>query len=274
MDVMDGDPDIVRLHVLPDYSRGFLFSWEVGPGFESGPPWEFLVQAGESETGPWRDLSPVLEGASMWRADGSARVGKSRALSFRVLLRTPDGVSASHPVSPYGDLGRKDFLIGRDVMRRELLHLREMAGVEVLLFRRSSWGPRCGCVDPVTGQVRDSHCRRCLGTGKSPPYMAPVRAWASFSEDSRHLVEHSQGGLGMAEQKSFEARLLSSAPLDKNDVVHDVASGKRYYVDRVSVAAEIRRVPLVQNVVLNEIAVTDAAYMATGGTAPWCSTSI
>lgn len=254
------DPAITKVDVYPDYSRGFTFTWSVNPDLEEPGPWEFLVQSGQSETGGWRDISPVLSGVSAWSSNGGIRVGKGYALFFRVLMRTGSGVHVSHVVTPYGDLGRQEFLIGRDVMRREMLHCRKLAGVEVDLYRQGSWGPWCPCRDPVTGQVRDSHCPNCLGTGRLPPYHGPFRTWCLFSEDSRHSLEHAQGGMGMSEQRAFSARMVASVPLAKNDVVHDVRSGKRYYVDRPSIVAEIRRVPLVQSCVVNEVAVTDPVY--------------
>ena len=43
-------------------------------------------------------------------------------------------------------------------------------------------------------------------------------------------------------------------------MIVDLRSDKRYYVDAASVVAEMRRVPIVQEVVANEAATTDVIY--------------
>lgn len=254
------DPPLARVRVLPDYGKGFTFAWEVAGGFSEPGPWQFIVQMAPSPEGDWRDISPILTNVYAWRSVGPFRVNKSFVLYFRVLMRTGTTIHSSLPVTPYGDLDRREFLIGKEIMRREVLHARNLAGVEVDLWSASTWGPRCDCKDPVTGHVRNSSCKKCFGTGFNPGYHGPFSLWGSFSEDSNHTLEHSQDGAGLKEQKIFQMRIVAAVPIKKNDVVHDRRSGKRYYVQAASSAAEIRRVPLVQSCVLSEIATTDPAY--------------
>lgn len=258
-----GDPVVTRFQVAPDYGSGFVFSWDVRPDFEEPGPWEFLVQAAESPAGDWRDVSPVVANAFAWRSDSHLRVGKGYVLYFRLLMRSPSGIHESVVVTPYGDLSRRDFLIGRDVMRIAVLQSRTMAGVEVDLWSSSTWGPRCECRDPVTGRVRDTHCRKCLGTGYNPGYHGPFRVWADFSPNAAHTVEAGQDGSGVVSQKQFEVRMVASVPLKKNDAIRDIRSGKIYYVDKAQYDTEIRRVPLLQNCVVFEAPVTDAVYAIT-----------
>ena len=254
------DPAIARVDVLPDYGRGFVFHWSVSGGFEEDGPWQFLVQCAPSQAGEWHDISPILENVSAWRSEGPLRVSKERVLFFRVLMRTAKGIHASHVVSPYGDLGRRDFLVGRDVMRIESLHFRKFSGVEIDIWSISGWGPRCECRDPVTGHVRDSHCRKCFGTGYDPGYRGPFRTWAGFSTDSQHKVETDQEGSNIDSTKIFEMKVVASIPLKKHDVIRDVGSGKMYYVDTVASASEIRRVPLIQTAAVFEAPTTDVVY--------------
>lgn len=256
---------ITRVHVVPDYNRGFVYYWDVAGDFEDPGPWQFLVQAAESEVGPWRDISPILTNVFAFRASGPVRVSKAFVLYFRVLLRTPVKVYESPVVSPYGDLDRREFLIGRDIMRMEVLHHSKLGGVEIDVWSASNWGPRCACRDPVTGHVRDSKCKRCLGTGYDPPYHGPFRVWGSFSPDSQHQTEFNESGDGVSEKKSFSIDLVASVPMKKGDIVKDVRSGKMYHVNIVAVKTELRRVPLLQSCSVMEAAVTDAIY-SVGGT--------
>lgn len=251
---------ISKVHVVPDYYRGFVFYWDMTGGFDDPKPWQFLVQAAETPAGDWRDISPILTNAFAYRNDAPVRLGKSFVLYFRVLMRTQNGIYESPVVSPYGDLDRREFLIGRDIMRMEVLHHRKLGGVEIDVWSSSSWGPRCDCRDPVTGHVRDSKCKKCLGTGYDPPYHGPFRVWGSFSPDAQHKMGFAEGGNGVTEQKPFTIDLVASIPMKKGDAVKDIRSGKMYAVDSVAVKTEIRRVPLLQQCTVLESALTDPIY--------------
>jgi len=257
----NGDPAIARLDVTPDYSKGFLFSWRLRGGFNDPYPWKFRVQGALSQNGPWTDISPALENRVAWRAPGGLRVNKSDVIFLRLVLDTPEGHYESYVRTPYGDLDRREFLIGKEVMRKEVLHMSKLAGTECEVWSVANYGPRCPhCLDPITGQPRVGHCRYCLGTGFEHPYIGPFPSWCTFSENNQHQLSEGLDGNGMLEQKRFQVRMVNSVPVKKNDVVHDKGSGKRYYVNQVAIAAEIRRVPLVQTLVVDEIAVTDPAY--------------
>ena len=259
------DPAISRFSIVPDYCKGFVFHWALRGGFNDRYPWRFKVQMGLTQEGEWHDLSPVLENVYAWRAADPPRVNKSPVLFFRLVLDTPDGHYVTDARTPYGDLDRREFLIARDIMRREVLHMTKLAGVECDVWSIANYGPRCThCIDPETGHSRDSHCRFCFGTGYDPPYRGPFRVWCLFSEDNQHKVAEGQEGNGVDEQKVFTARMISSVPVKKNDILHDAASAKRYYVQETQISAELRRVPIVQTLVVSEIAVTDPAYRVGG----------
>lgn len=255
------EPAIARLDIVPDYAKGFLFHWVLRGGFNDPYPWKFRAQAGRTQDGPWVDISPTLENKNSWRAPGGLRVNKSDILFLRLVLDTPAGHYFSAPRSPYGDLDRNEFLIARDIMRREVLHMSKMAGTQCGVYSVANYGPRCPhCLDPITGQPRAGHCRYCLGTGFDHPYKGPFPAWCTFSENNQHQLGQSQDGNGMQEQKRFQVRMVYAIPVKKNDIIHDRGSGKRYNVNAVQIAAELRRVPLVQNLVVDEIALSDPAY--------------
>jgi len=258
---MDHDPAIARLDVVPDYAKGFLFHWRLRGGFNDPRPWKFRVQGALSPDGPWADLSPVLENVISWRAEGGLRVNKSDVIFLRLSMETPAGRYVSETRSPYGDLDRKEFLIGREIMRKEILHMSKMAGTECGVWTVANYGDRCPhCIDPVTGQPRVGHCRYCFGTGFYPAYTGPFPCWCTFSENNQHQLQEGPDGNGMLEQKRFQVRMVNAVPVKKNDIVHDVRSGKRYNVNSVQIVAELRRVPLVQSLVVDEIATSDPAY--------------
>jgi hypothetical protein len=70
----------------------------------------------------------------------------------------------------------------------------------------------------------------------------------------------SQDGSGTVEPRTFTVRMIGTPLMKKNDLVVDIGSGKRYYVDTVQIAAEIRRIPIVQLLTVNEAPLSDVAY--------------
>lgn len=246
--------------ISPSYLGGFLYSWEISGGFNDAGPWKFRVQEGHTAEGPFFDISPEIENVIAWRDEGGKHlVGKSNTLFFRAVMATPSGTYVSDAVQPYGDLGKRDYLLAREIIRRESLRARFLAGVECLIYVRSTFGPRCmHCIDPVTGDVRDSHCSFCLGTGRFPAYFGPHKMMLSFSTDAAHSKANSNDGTH--ETRTFEALAIGNPVIKHGDVIVDTSQDKRYVVGVASVVSEVRRIPCLQNVGLEEAPLSDPVY--------------
>lgn len=204
-------------------------------------------------------ISPAVEDAYVWKELKRNPVGKSDVLYFRLSLKTPNGTYVSPVIKPYGTLPRRDFLIAREIMRQSILHSKGMGGVECLVYITSTFGPKCTkCLDPITGMIRDSHCSTCYGTGRAPAYHGPYTSWVEFSPDVEHITETSQ--TGTTEKKSFQARMIGNPGLKQGDIVIVPSSDKRYYISKVSKTTEIRRVPILQDLILEEAPLTDKIY--------------
>jgi hypothetical protein len=253
------DTAIAKVDIFPDYSGGFLFTWATSGDFNVAPPWVFHVEEAPSVTGPWTDISGPVVDRFMFKESRHRLINKSSVLYYRVRMTAGDNTYFSNVVQPYGDLDRKDFLIGREIMRKEVLHMRGMAGVACSLYSISTFGPWCmKCRDPLTGEIRNSKCKYCLGTGRVNPYNGPYDTWMTFSEDSKHLGQ--DDGFGTFEHRMFDVRIASNIVVKKNDIIVDRGSDKRYYVNQASVVAEIRRIPLVQSLSVSEAPVSDRIY--------------
>lgn len=253
------DSVITKVDVFPDYSGGFTYSWEVNGAFNIAPPWVFHVEQSRAPTDGWTDISGPVVDKYFFKENDRRLINKSAVLYFRVVLDAGGKRYFSSVLQPYGDLVRKDYLIAREIMRKEVLHMRGMAGVAGSLYTLATFGPPCThCVDPITGDIRDSECKHCFGTGRLHPYSGPYDMWMSFSSDQQH--QHHDDGIGTIEQKMYQVRLVANPVAKKNDVIVDSGSNKRYYVNQASVVAEIRRIPLVQQLVVSEAPVSDNAY--------------
>lgn len=254
---------ITRVDIIPSYAKGFSFSWEVSQALADAAPWTFTVEQAPAPAGPWTPVSPEIRGRTSWAETEPRRLSKDAVLYFRVRLKTATGTYYSEPRMPYGDLDRREFLLARDIMRREVLHMRTGAGTLARLWLVAVFGPRCPvCINPVTGDVRDSNCSTCKGTGRSPAYYGPYDVWCSFS-NTRQTTQMAGDGTGTRQPKTFSIRMIGAPLAKKNDLVVDTASDKRYYVDDVQVVAELRRVPVVQVLTAHEAPVSDIAYKVT-----------
>ena len=255
------DP-ITRVRILPSYAKGFTFLWDISQSFSDPGPWTFTVEEGPGHEGPWTIISPVLTNTYAWSEVNKKRiVNKDLILFFRVIMSTSKGTYVSHVRTPYGDLDRRDYLIVREIMRREVLQQSTLAGIQALLWTRALWGPKCTeCTDPFTGSIVNTNCGKCLGTGRIPPYHGPYPIWTTFSPTKRN-TENKPDGTGTVQLYTWDIRMVGFPYAKDNDIVIDIAADKRYVVDGMANLTEIRRVPVVQVLHAKELPTSDPAYM-------------
>lgn len=253
------DLPIAALEILPYHGQGFVFNWELNDSFSAPGPFEFRIQMAPTPTGPWETISgPVID--SYYWADERKPVGKTAARNYRVTMVDAAGVQyASEPVLPAGDLDLREFLIAREILRKEELNARMMAGVRGQVWIAAEYGTKCPkCLDPITGHVRNSHCSKCHGTGFYPSHYGPFTMWLSFSQNQNGMTHDEVGGT--KDDKQFSVRAIGTPRLKKNDVIRDTRTGKMFYIQAVSNAAELRRIPIVQQLTVSEAATTDQCY--------------
>jgi len=250
---------ITRLTITPDYADGFSFEWEVDRAYSGTAAPVFTVQRGETHDGPWEDISPELSNVYAWSSSGRFVVPKDPVLYFRVEMTAGERKYYSSVIQPYGVINKREFLLIRNIRRQELLQMRQMTGVQGCFYSKAVFGPTCtSCTDLVGGDSYSTNCDVCFGTGKSPGYHGPYCCWfvASPSQRAKGVPQ----GPNVREDYSFQFRLVGTPPLKKDDIIVDKAQSKLYYVDTIASVAEVRRVPVVQNVAVHEIPTSSPLY--------------
>jgi len=251
---------IIKLEIFPGYADGFAFRWYMNPLFNDPLPWNSVVELAPAPDEGWVAISPTIVNQFLWASTEPKYINKDQVLYFRVRLTTSKGTYVSDVRKPYGDLPRREFLIAKELMRKEILQARSMSGIIGELWLRSTFGPLCThCKDPVTGDILDSACKYCYGTGREPGYHGPYSAWMTFSPASRD-EQQTQDGAGVREPFSFTIRMVVCPYAKDTDVVVDTCTDKRYYVDQVQNIAEVRRVAIVQDLTVHEAPVTEPIY--------------
>lgn len=254
------DLPLASVEILPYHGQGFVFSWHLNDDFSAPTPFEFYVQLAPSPAGPWHNISGPVVDSCYW-ADVRKPVGKTTSRNYRIVMTDASGRRyASEPVVPCHDMSLEEFLLAREILRKEELNARRFAGIYGQVWLSAEYGFKCpSCLDPITGQVRDSHCSKCHGTGFYPSHYGPFDMWLQFSAEQGHGAEHDAVG-GTKDDNHFAVRVIGSPRIKKNDVLRDPATGKMYYVWNVTNVAEIRRVPIVQQLQVSEAATTDQCY--------------
>lgn len=248
-----------KVTILPHYALGFVFSWEISQSVMDNGPWTYVVEEAPTVDGPWTPISPALTNAC-WIELSKRLINKNLVLFFRIKFTTASHVYYSPTRTPYADLKRREFLIAKDIMRREVLHARTLAGGLAKIWLRSTFGPRCTyCKDPVTDDVLNTSCLYCYGTGRNPGFYGPFEIWFLPTPTQRDTVM-APDGTGTREPIVNTFKTIGFPHVKDGDILVDTVSGKRYYSDQVAQAVELRGYPLVQQIEGREIPVSDPVY--------------
>ena len=251
---------IKRLNVSPSYVLGFTFEWEMVGDFAEPLPWIFTLQESQAIDGPWTSCTPGMVNVFRYTDHKRRVVSKNFVLYFRLMLQTGKGTHWSAPVAPYGDSGVREWLLIRDIMRREVLQARTLSGILGQLWIRQVSGMKCPtCRDPITGSITNSDCPACYGVGYTPGYHGPYDAWLTFTPKQLDTTMAGDG-TGTRQPVTHEVRMVVAPYAKDGDILIDPRQDKRYYVDNVQVQTEIRRIPIVQTLVAHEAPVTEPIY--------------
>jgi hypothetical protein len=255
---------IVNFEIFPNLRPGYTFKWELSPSNTIGKPWRFWVQESETGRDSWRDISPELTNLMRWTEEDRKKFTPERKPYFRVrgLLGTGAGTEVFSSVrDAYADLSKRDFVLVKEIYRKELLQMEKAAGTPVTVWMAMKDGEPCTrCLDPITGEVLDSHCDICLGTGVIGAAHGPYDAWGTFSQTQSH-EKHSQGGAGMEDTRIHQLRMLGSwNGLRRDDLVIDTPSQRIYVIDKQVNLAEYRRIPLAIQFEVHELDMGSILY--------------
>jgi len=243
---------------------GSIVYWGLRRDFCDAGPYSFQLQWAETIEGEFVDAgSPVVD--MYYAVDVTQRVwAKSIESYYRVILTTSEGVYTSFAKQGNGTWNKRDWLIARDIMRKERLLMTKFTGWNGFLLKRKIWGEQCPvCTDWDTQEVGDGKCPTCFGTGKVGGYWPGYETWAyeipatpknrekTWVDDRTYIHE---------DQVLPQMRMSAYPHLGSYDVFVDGDSGRRYVLRKVSVAAEMRGIPLINNVEFKLAPFTDIIY--------------
>lgn len=234
--------------------------WGLERGFNDTGPYYYRLQWAETSTGDWVDVDtgPLIDVFSA--VDSAQHVwAKELETYYRIILTTQEGVYTSFPQQASGTWNKREWLVGRDICRKEWLRLTKQVGVEGWLLKRKICGAKCNCVDwDNPSDSGNSSCTTCFGTGIVGGYWTAVHTYVD--SDLKPRAKEFDDTAGMKEDLVTKGRFFAYPHLATYDVFVEKGTDKRWIIRKVDNVAELRGQPLVYSAEMRLAAFTDPVY--------------
>lgn len=207
--------------------------------------WAEHVNADFVQVGDGTDLTVLYD-------DDNRVFSKLPHSVYRVRLETDTVISYSEPANITGNWNRHDYLIAREVVRREYVAMQRYTGTRGFYLARKVWGEICSaCADYNTQEPTNSHCETCFGTGFVGGYN---------NADVFYLVEDRTGGreerqdsVGVVTNKTQTARAIAYPYITSKDIWISAESDKRWSIEGQNELVAMRGIPIVYGLQLRLI---------------------
>ena len=251
--------------IVPNFFQGHTYLWDVPPEFIVPFPWKFTVEKADVAYAlpeDWKVISPVLTNVFAYVGDQVPKYNKDYSEQYRLKLQAGGKTFYSEPRTVFADIPKDDWCVIREIQRKEVLQMRGLSGVACQLWQRRMTGVVCTyCTSPSTGEVIDPDCAWCYGTGKLGGYHGPYLCWGTFSlkQGQKTYGENEQSGVP-TDIRNHQIRLIGNPYIFQKDILADITSGRKYVVTKLPESIlEIRRIAVIQNLYVAELATQDIA---------------
>ena len=187
------------------------------------------------------------------------RTGSRLQHIYRVKIEYDGTVDYSETTGVEGVLGRKDFLIFREVRRQVAKQVVSGWSPGAVIRRRESGDP-CGvCLDQQTGRPTREDCPSCYGTGYECGWLEPTACtWALLN--AREFKVKSQSKIGRDTQAGMPAIFLDPHTISDGDIWVDLRTDERYRIDDLKEDMTWRGIPITSVSRLHLLSDNNAAY--------------
>jgi hypothetical protein len=244
---------IAAIDIVPNYFNGFTFKWTVEPDFTGPRPWQFIVQESKNDS-TWNDISAVIEDAFIYQEHKRRLYPRTDVVKFRIKSMSDGKEYVSFTVAPYAEMNKREFLLAREIMRKEILIMKRSSGVGIKLYKYDYFAktPSEG-IDPVSGSVVDPDYR------VPGVYYGPYDLYGAFEPQEKEIKQEDDGR-GYSEQFFFKVRTIGFPYINPYDILFDDTEDRAFHVEKVKNVAEIRRFAIVQELNVRELPKSDATY--------------
>jgi len=249
-----------RITIIPDVRGGTVITWSVDSRCTIEGPYAFTVEWAEHPDAASREVVG-LAGSALTITDTTIRrFSKLPHSVYWVTITGADNIlHYSDPVSALGNWNRHDFLIGREIVRREYLALTRYTGTHGIYLGRLQWGTICTtCSDWDTNMPTDAHCPTCYGTGFVGGYHAPSELW--LGEDRLAIHSKRQDNIGVRNDQAQMVRAVACPYLTAKDIWVNTDTDERWSIESKRELVSLRGRPLVYGVEIRLIELGNIAY--------------
>lgn len=213
----------------------------------------FYVLRSEGPGGPFDVLAGPFQDRYSFRDSAAALLHNWRKLYYKIRVVNvltqetfETGVAAQVP---------EPNLEALEIQRQEDVLWRQFAGRKCFIFPVRTFGPRCICVDKVTGRRTRGNCLNCYGVGFLGGYLTPLLAHVQIDPAPKAPGPTATGNQN---PKDTSGRLLSFPPLKPNDVIVEIEN-ERWRVTKVTPTQRLRAT-VHQELELHKIVPGDIEY--------------
>lgn len=222
----------------------------------------FHVFWAELMNGTWTQLTtdPIINEA-LWEDTVNRKRGQYSTGYYRVQLTDGLTVYSSDPVNPQGSLTAAEFLIVREILRKELLRYRKSGGSsQGYLLKRRYWGTYCpDCTDPDTHLSVNTQCETCYGTGYTGGYFSAYEYYIEFKGAAPQELKVEKT-MGSDDSFMRQGKCIAYPVLQTDDIFVSGKSNERYFIKTVKKESELTEMPLIYTVSLAKIPVERVEY--------------
>jgi Zn finger protein HypA/HybF involved in hydrogenase expression len=260
-----------RLSVDHLVEGGTRVWWDLQSTFREPMPYVFQLQVGKTglpDATDWTDVGTPVTNGYFAVDDQKRNYGKRLEAHYRVKLIANSVNYVSLPVHCEGQLDERSWLLAREILRKDAL-LDKYVSVEGWLLKRYRYGARCSrCLEPTTQQITDSRCPICKGTGFQVGYHPPVRMCIEMDPTTINELRNGAQVPGATQYNQVVAHVAAFPQLAAYDVWADDNSDLRYSIDVIKHTAVVRGVPLLSDITIHQLPLTDVVYrIGVGGEA-------
>ena len=258
--------DNVFDHIAVDRiaAGGTRVSWRFNEFFQGRRPFTIQLQRGESgipEADDWTTAANGTDVGSLVDPVGKDLDPVPRA-HYRVRLVDADNVvSISKPVPCEGNLNRRDWLRARALIRREVMLGRTDEGTAGWIYRQIRLKTRSADplqVDPLLDTVINTLGSN-LGTDHAGGYFAasPMQMLTLQMGPRNNKIDPDRGQVNDLVKM---VKAVAYPQLSQGDVWVAAHNDERYAIGQVTVVERLREVPVMVQVELTKIQISDPIY--------------
>ncbi len=262
-----------RVIVVTQPLGGSLIAWELMAGFNAKGPFHFFVDFGRGDDWEALNTSPVVDDCVM--IDPQQRYWDHLAdFYYRIRLNLPNvRTDPSDPNSPCVSLrsqpqqanglwSKRDWLTGREIMRKEQLSQRKRTNVAFVgyILRRRRFGELCHvCQEYDTKEIENSRCPICWGTGFIGGYFRSVPATVTMTAPwQRDFKVDPQ--ISLRNDIIRQGRTISYPSANTKDIFVCKDRGERYFINAIQALAEVGGIPVVTGLEMRLAPTTSIIY--------------